>query len=492
MRRGGIASAPGSNSAKSGPSVAYPGPGEGAEAPWQKPIFDRDVLRRYDRSGPRYTSYPTANLFHEGFTSRDYEAVLRETDQASPGRPLSLYFHLPFCKTLCTFCACNVIWTKDRTRGAPYVDLLRREMDRMASLLTPGRKVLQLHWGGGTPTHIPAPALERLFSTTRDHFDFAEDAELSVEINPRELDPDHLETLARCGFRRVSIGIQDFDPRVQAGVRRFQSEDLTRSVMERCRELGFSSVNVDLIYGLPFQMRKTFKRTVETIVQLNPDRIALFNFAYLPQMIPHHRAIKPDTLPPPETKLDILELAIEAFTAAGYVYIGMDHFAKPEDELALALRDRTLARNFQGYTTRSGYDLLAFGVSGISQVGRCYAQNDKDIAGYQTRIEAGGLPTERGILLQGDDALRRDVIQRLMCHFTLVKSEIESRHGIDFDRHFAGSLQSLEPMAADGLVDLLPDRVTVLPLGRLLVRNIAMAFDAYLNRQGTAHFSRTV
>jgi oxygen-independent coproporphyrinogen-3 oxidase len=492
MREGGIPSEPRSSSEESGACMACPPPDGGAGVPWEKPIFDREILRRYDRSGPRYTSYPTANLFHSGFTSRNYETVLRETDQASPGRPISLYVHLPFCKTLCTFCACNVIWTKDRGRGAPYVDLLRREMDRVTSLLTPGRKVIQLHWGGGTPTHIPAPALERLFSSTRDHFDFAEDAELSVEINPRELDPGHLETLARCGFRRVSIGIQDFDPRVQAGVRRFQSEELTRSVMERCRELGFCSVNVDLIYGLPFQMRKTFKRTVETIIQLDPDRIALFNFAYLPQMVPHHRAIKAETLPSPEMKLDILELAIEAFTAAGYIYIGMDHFAKPGDELALALRDRTLARNFQGYTTRSGYDLLAFGVSGISQVGPCYAQNDKDVASYQTRIEDGRLPTERGILLQGDDELRRDVIQRLMCHFVLVKPEIESSHGIEFDRYFADSLNALEPMAADGLVDLAPDRITVLPLGRLLVRNIAMAFDAYLARKGAAHFSRTV
>jgi oxygen-independent coproporphyrinogen-3 oxidase len=486
MAEGGIPPEPRPASADIGVCLEGPGPEEGAGTRWQEPIFDRDILRRYDRSGPRYTSYPTANLFHPGFGSRDYERVLREADQASPGRPISLYVHLPFCKTLCTFCACNVIWTKDRARGAPYVDLLSREMDRVASLLTPGRKVIQLHWGGGTPTHIPAQALERLFSTTRDHFDFAKDAELSVEINPRELDPDHLETLARCGFNRVSIGIQDFDPRVQAGVRRFQSEELTRTVMERCRELGFCSVNVDLIYGLPFQVQKTFKRTVATIIQLNPDRIALFNFAYLPQMVPHHRAIKPESLPSPEMKLDILELAIEAFTGAGYVYIGMDHFAKPGDELALALRDRTLGRNFQGYTTRSGYDMLAFGVSGISQVGPCYAQNDKDMASYEARIEAGELPTERGILLKGDDELRRDVIQRLMCHFTLVKSEIESRHGIDFDQHFADSLQALEPMAADGLIDLAPDRVTVLPLGRLLVRNIAMAFDAYLGRKGAS------
>ncbi len=462
------------------------------ETRWQKPIFDRGMLRRYDRPGPRYTSYPTANLFHEGFSARDYEALLHGSDRAAPGRPLSLYFHLPFCRTLCLFCACNVIWTKDQTRGDAYVDLLCREMDLVSQRISPDRKVIQLHWGGGTPTHSPAPVLERLFAGIRNRFEFAENPEIGVELNPRELEPEHLEALARCGFKRASIGIQDFDLPVQAAVRRFQTESQTRSVVEHCRKLGFQSVNVDLIYGLPLQTVQSFDRTISSILELAPDRIALFNLAYLPQLIPHHRAIKADMLPAPEVKLDILELAIERFTDAGYVYIGMDHFARPEDELTRALADRTLTRNFQGYTTKGGCDLLAFGVSGISQVGPCYAQNHKEYPSYQACVEGGSLPTERGILLSRDDELRRDVIRRLMCHFVVVKPEVELLYGINFDDYFADGLRSLESMASDGLVDLAPDRITVRPLGRLLVRNVAMAFDAYLPSTKQSSFSRTV
>jgi oxygen-independent coproporphyrinogen-3 oxidase len=462
------------------------------EGSWQKPVFDREILRRYDRPGPRYTSYPTANVFHEGFTARDYEAVLRAKDWATSGRDLSLYFHLPYCGTPCTFCACNVIWTKDRSRDDGYVDLLCQEMDRVTDLLSPGRKVVQVHWGGGTPTHTPAPVLARLAGAIRERFDFAADPEMGVELNPREIDPDHLETLARCGFNRASMGVQDLDPRVQAAVHRRQTEDQTSSVIQGCRDFGFLSVNVDLIYGLPFQNLEGFRQTVLSIIDLGPDRIALFNFAYLPQMFRHHKAIKPETLPSPEEKLDILEMSIERFTEAGYVYIGMDHFARPDDELTLALRDRALTRNFQGYSTRSGSDLLGFGVSAISQAGPCYAQNQKNMALYQARVTNGELPTERGLLLNGDDTIRRDVIQRLMCHFTLVKSEVESLHDIDFDRYFAESLHALETMAADGLVDLTPERITVLPLGRLLVRNIAMTFDAHLKHPSRGGFSRTV
>jgi oxygen-independent coproporphyrinogen-3 oxidase len=475
------------------PENAPPSPGEArVEGSWQKPVFDREILRRYDRPGPRYTSYPTANVFHEGFKAPDYEAVLRESGSAVPGRDLSLYFHLPYCGTPCTFCACNVIWTKDRSRDASYVDLLCQEMDRVTALLAPGRKVVQLHWGGGTPTHTPAPELERLAGAIRERFDFAEDPEMGIELNPREIDPDHLETLARCGFNRASMGVQDIDTRVQAAVHRRQTQDQTSAVLQGCRDLGFLSVNVDLIYGLPFQTLETFRRTVQSIVDLDPDRIALFNLAYLPKMFRHHKAIKQESLPSPEEKLDILEMSIEGFTEAGYVYIGMDHFARPDDELTLALRDRTLTRNFQGYSTKSGCDLLGFGTSAISQAGPCYAQNQKNMGLYEARVAGGELPTERGILLSDDDTLRRDVIQRIMCHFTLVKSEVESRYGIDFDRYFAESLQALENIAADGLVELTPERITVLPLGRLLVRNIAMTFDAHLRHPSRGGFSRTV
>ncbi|MDP3940202.1 MAG: oxygen-independent coproporphyrinogen III oxidase [Deltaproteobacteria bacterium] len=459
---------------------------------WEKPAFNREILRRYDRPGPRYTSYPTANLFHEGFTAGDYEAAVLASDREAPDRPLSIYVHLPFCGTPCTFCACNVIWTHKRDRDAWYVDLVGREIERVSALLSRGRKVVQLHWGGGTPTHTPAPILARLVDYLRANLDFADDIEMGIELNPREIDPDHLEVLQRCGFNRASMGVQDLDKQVQAAVHRIQTKDQTAAVLEECRERGFQSINMDLIYGLPHQTKESFARTVDEIARLGPDRIALFNFAYLPQMFRHHRAIDPATLPSPDTKLDILELAIEGFTEAGYVYIGMDHFARPDDELTVAMSERTLTRNFQGYSTRLGCDMLAFGVSAISQVGRCYAQNHKTLEGYEPRVARGEIPTERGILLTDDDVLRREVIRRLMCHFVVVKSEIEGKFGIDFDRDFADGIRALEPMAADGLVALGDDRVTVLPLGRLLVRNIAMAFDAHLKPATQAGFSRTV
>ena len=459
--------------------------------PWRRLAFNRTILKKYDRPGPRYTSYPTANLFNEGFKSADYEIALRTSDAEAPDRPLSLYVHLPFCGTPCTFCACNVIWTSRREKDASYVDLVSREMELVSELLTSGRKVVQLHWGGGTPTHTPAPVLARLVDALKANFDFADDVEMGIELNPREIDPDHLEVLQGCGFNRASMGVQDLDPKVQAAVHRVQTKDQTKAVLEECRARGFQSINMDLIYGLPHQTKESFARTVGEIARLGPDRIALFNFAYLPQMFRHHQAIKPETLPSPETKLDILELAIEGFTKAGYVYIGMDHFARPDDELTRAMRERTLTRNFQGYSTKLGSDMLAFGVSSISEVGGCYAQNHKALDVYEGRVSNGEIPTERGIKLNEDDLIRRDVIRRLMCHFVVVKSEIASLYGIDFDDYFAGSLRNLEEMAADDLVEPGTDRITIRPPGRLLVRNIAMAFDAHL-KPSQGNFSRTV
>jgi oxygen-independent coproporphyrinogen-3 oxidase len=459
---------------------------------WDPPVFDTRLILKYDRPGPRYTSYPTAPYFHEGFDAAAYARVVDETNAGASPPPLSLYVHLPFCQSVCYFCGCNVTFTKDRTLGDAYVDAVLKEMDLLASRLAPGRKVMQVHWGGGTPTFIPAPTLARLWKGIAGRFELDPKAEIGVEIDPREVTDAHLDLFAEAGFNRISMGIQDFDPQVQKAVHRIQPEDLTRRVFDRCRSLGMESINVDLIYGLPFQTPERFRATVDTIVDMDPDRIAVFNFAYLPEMIGHQRAIPRDAMPSPEQKLAILEMVASRFVESGYVFVGMDHFAKPGDELVKALKDRTLYRNFQGYTTKAGCDLYGLGVTSIGQVGRCYAQNHKTLADYQRAVTGGGFAVFRGVLLTDDDVLRRDVITRLMCHFVLLKREIEEAYGIAFDEVFAEALEDLKPMEADGLLSLHPDRIEVKPLGRLMVRNIAMPFDAYLRKGDTKRFSRTV
>ena len=460
---------------------------------WDPPIFNKEVILKYDRPGPRYTSYPTAPYFHEGFGAGAYEEEIRRTNAVDEPPPLSLYFHLPFCKSVCYFCGCNVTFTKDRTLGDAYVDRMLAEMDKVSSLLKPGRKVQQVHWGGGTPTFIPAAPLRRLFEGIRERFEVDPQAEIGVEVDPREINEDHLKLFSDEGFNRISMGIQDFDPRVQKAVHRVQGEELTLGVIDRCRDLGFDSINIDLIYGLPFQTAESFRYTVEKIVEMSPDRMAVFNFAYLPDLMQHQKAIPKDALPSPGEKLAILEMVVERFTSAGYVFIGMDHFARPEDELTLALKNRTLYRNFQGYTTKAGCDLYGFGVTSIGQVGRCYVQNRKELAAYQRAIDEGGIAAFRGILLTDDDVMRRDIITKLMCHFVLYKKEIEGHYGIVFDELFADALEGLGPLEADGLVALHPDRIEITSLGRLLVRNVAMLFDAYLKKDGAAkRFSRTL
>jgi oxygen-independent coproporphyrinogen III oxidase len=460
---------------------------------WSAPVFDKAMILKYDRPGPRYTSYPTAPYFHEGFDSKAYAEVIDETNAVENPAPLSLYVHLPFCKSVCYFCGCNVTFTKDRTLGDLYVDHVLKEMDAVAARMKPGRKVVQVHWGGGTPTFIPAPVLERLWKGITDRFEMAPGAEIGVEIDPREVTDQHLELLSRSGFNRISMGIQDFDPEVQKAVHRIQPEDLTRRVIDKCRELKFESINIDLIYGLPYQTRARFQDTVDKISAIGPDRIAVFNFAYLPEMIGHQRAIPKEALPSPAEKLNILEMVVERFTQTGYVYIGMDHFARPEDELCTALKDRTLYRNFQGYTTKAGCDLYGFGVTSIGQVGPTYEQNLKELASYQQAVDGGGLAVFRGVRLTADDLLRRDIITRLMCHFVLYKAEIEQEYGLKFDEVFADALEDLKPMEEDGLLSLHADRIEVHPLGRLLVRNIALPFDAYLRKgDGAKRFSRTV
>lgn len=459
--------------------------------PFVVPVVDEALILKYDQPGPRYTSYPTAPLFTDHFTAADFLAEIDATNAAEKPPPLSLYFHLPFCESVCFFCGCNVTFTSDRTRPAGYTDVLIREMDMVVPRLRPGRPVAQLHWGGGTPTFFSPPQLEALFGAIRERFAFADDAEIGIEIDPRETTPGHFDVLARCQFNRLSMGVQDFDPKVQQAVNRIQPEALTRDTIQTARDKGFTSISVDLIYGLPHQTEATFARTLEAILRLNPDRIALFNFAYLPKQIRHQKAIDAAAMPSPKEKLAILRRAIADFTAAGYRFIGMDHFAKPDDPMCLAQDAGTLYRNFQGYTTHAGCDLYAFGVSSISSVGRTYAQNDKDSRQYAATIASGQLAIRRGLRMTDEDALRHEVIMRLMCDFALDMGAIGRRFAIDFPTHFADCLDALRPLQLDGLVTLSPDRIQVSPAGRLLIRNICMAFDEHLPKTH-AQFSRTV
>ncbi len=456
------------------------------------PDIDFDLLLKYDASGPRYTSYPTAPQFTEAFVANDLLEEIRVTNAAKDPPPLSLYFHLPFCESVCFFCGCNVTFTSDRKRPAAYTELMIREMDVLAPLIAKHRRVVQLHWGGGTPTFFSSDQLRILHKATRARFSFADDAEVGLEVDPRETTSEHLKTLQALGFNRLSMGIQDFDPQVQKAVNRIQSEEITRRVIEEARERGFRSISVDLIYGLPHQTEKSFAATLDRIVALDPDRIAVFNFAYLPEMIRHQKAIKSGALPSPREKLAILKRAIETFAGAGYRYIGMDHFAKTGDELCHAQDAGTLYRNFQGYTTHAGCDLYAFGVSAIGQIGRTYAQNRKNIHEYEKAIQAGGLAIQRGIRLTKDDLVRREIIMRLLCDFALDSDAISKKFDIEFSSYFADALESLAHMETDDLIRRENGKINVTPTGRLLIRNICMPFDAYLKKKPDQKFSRTV
>ncbi|MFL6199018.1 MAG: oxygen-independent coproporphyrinogen III oxidase [Thermoanaerobaculia bacterium] len=461
---------------------------------WQPIQFDREMLLKYDRPGPRYTSYPTAPHFEDGFGHSEYVRLLERS--AESGRRLSLYVHIPFCAHRCFFCGCNVTISHDRQWGKRYLPLLAREMEMAAAALGSDgpdrREVVQVHWGGGTPTFLPPEDLTELMALIRRSFRLGEDCEIGVEVDPRECSPAHLDALAAAGVNRLSMGLQELDPRVQEAVNRIQTAEQTWGVLDGARSRGIGSVNVDLIYGLPHQTPGRFALTLEEVLRMAPDRLALFNFAYLPQSFPHQTVIDPAALPSPDTKLRMLEEAIATLTAAGYVFIGMDHFARPGDPLAQALRGRTLTRNFQGYSTCADSDLVGFGVSSIGEVGGGYAQNLKTVAEYGAALEQGRLPSCRGLTLSADDVLRRDVIVRLMCHFRLDKRDVERKYGIEsFDRRFAAELGQLRPMEEDGLVEIDRDSIEVTPAGRLLVRNLAMCFDAWLGKTAV-RYSRTV
>ena len=458
-------------------------------------MFKVDIkqLQKYDKPGPRYTSYPTAPQFHESYTRDDYIREITRTNDGENLPGLSLYLHLPYCDTLCYFCGCSMIITKNRDRISNYDRYIRREIDLYRGLIRHDRKVEQLHWGGGTPTHLNPGEIAGLASYINGSFDYADDAEIGCEIDPRRLTREHLEALKNGRFNRISMGVQDFNDKVQKTINRIQPEDMTRQVCDWIRELGFLSMNIDLIYGLPFQTTDTFAVTLDKIIDISPDRLAVFNYAHVPWMKRHQKIIKDEDLPKPEEKLELLKLTIEKLTGAGYVFIGMDHFAKPDDELAAALRKKKLYRNFQGYSTHSGADLYAMGITGISQLPMVYSQNCKKEKDYYDSIDRGLLPVARGYTLDGDDILRRKVIMSLMCHFAVSFHEIEEEFGIGFNRYFARSLENLQEMADDGLVTVDDERIEVSRMGRLLIRNIAMNFDRYIEvKENNVRYSRTV
>lgn len=453
-----------------------------------------DLLKKYDRPGPRYTSYPTAPYFHDGIGPDALIEHLKSDDNNRQNEDISLYVHIPFCDTLCYFCGCNMMVTHNQARIEEYVGYLIREMKLLGREISGERKVAQLHWGGGTPTYLPPDQIRRLGQALHEAFSFRDEAEISVEMDPRDLTRDHVQALREAGFNRCSMGVQDFDPAVQKAVNRIQPESITRQTVEWARELGFISVNLDLMYGLPFQTYEKFDKTLDQVLDLDPDRFAVFNYAHLPQMIKHQRLIKDEMLPPPEEKLRILKLSIEKLTESGYIYIGMDHFAKPNDELTVAMNNGTLYRNFQGYSTHAGLDLFALGLSSISMLSRLYVQNHKKMGDYFRAIDADTLPVMRGVTLTDDDVLRRRVIMELMCNFRLEKKTIESSYGIDFDDYFADALTNLKAFEADDLVELSDKDIRITTPGRLLIRNIAMNFDAYLQSKSKdkPQFSRTV
>ena len=456
--------------------------------------IDLEKIRKYDKPGPRYTSYPTAPQFNENFTKDDYIDEIVKTNYGKSLPDLSLYFHLPYCDTLCFFCGCNMLITRNRTRIKEYIEYVQKEIDLLRTYLLPDRKVSQHHWGGGTPTHLNPDEINLLASYINKSFEFKEEgSENSCEIDPRELTREHLEALRNNGFNRISMGVQDFNDIVQKAVNRIQPEDITRKAVAWVRELGFQSINLDLIYGLPFQTVDSFADTVDKIIDISPDRIAVFNYAHVPWMKKHMALIHQEDLPTPEMKLEILKTTIEQLTNAGYVFIGMDHFAKPNDELSIALREKNLYRNFQGYSTNAGTDLYALGITSISQLNNIYAQNFKTEKEYYNALDNEDIPTAKGYKLNGDDHIRREVIMRLMCDFELNYKDIEEKFKIRFKDYFKWGLNNLKEMEDDKLVTITDDGIKVREMGRLLIRNIAMNFDGYIERkEDTAKYSRTV
>ncbi|HUT40785.1 MAG TPA: oxygen-independent coproporphyrinogen III oxidase [Gammaproteobacteria bacterium] len=461
----------------------------------QQILFDPALIMRYDQSGPRYASYPTVARFHSDITEDDYRHWARSSNEDPIPRPLSLYFHIPSCDSACFYCACNKVVTRDHIRAADYLQRLHREIALQAALFDRDRIVEQLHWGGGTPTYLDAGQCRELMRITRKHFTLrsGDGGEYSVEADPCSVDHDKLSVLRDIGFNRISLGIQDFDPDIRKAVNRIQSAELTRNIMEHARSLGFKSINLDLMYGLPLQTVDTFTRTLQQTIALQPDRIAVYNYAHLPERFKPQRHTSEAGLPPADVKLDLLQHTISMLTDAGYIHIGMDHFAKPDDELALAQQNGTLHRNFQGYSTRVDCDMIGMGVCAIGRVCDNYSQNARNLDRYNQLLDAGRLPLERGIELEPDDLLRREIILRLICDFRLDIAALESRWRFDFRNYFRHEYVELERLQNDGLLSIDTDSLEVLPAGRLLVRNICMVFDRYLHNGGSkTRFSKVI
>lgn len=460
--------------------------------------FDAGLLRRYDRPGPRYTSYPTAPQFNADFGEAALREVARASNEDPIPRPLSLYVHVPFCFSPCFYCGCNRIITRDLARGRAYLERLGREIALMAPLFDRDREVIQLHFGGGTPNFLDAAQLCGVVASLRGAFRFADsdNRDISVELDPRFCNPADMPALAAAGFNRTSLGVQDFDPKVQEAVNRIQSVEETRAIVEACRGAGMRSVNIDLIYGLPGQSLDGFRRTLDTVVAMRPDRLAVYSYAHLPHIFKPQKQIDDTLLPDPDTKLALLQAAVEQLTAAGYVYIGMDHFALPDDELAVAQSRGGLHRNFMGYTTHADSDLVGLGVSAISHIGNSFSQNPRDLPSWEIALDAGRLPVFRGMRMDEDDEIRADLIQSLMCQGEVRVRAFQERHGIGFAEYFADDLQRLWPLADDGLVEVGPEAIRATPRGRLLLRNIAMCFDRYLDRESVIdarpRFSRAI
>jgi oxygen-independent coproporphyrinogen-3 oxidase len=460
------------------------------------PPFDAELLRRYDKPGPRYTSYPTAPQFGPGFGDAALREVVRASNEEPIPRPLSLYAHIPYCFSPCFYCGCNRVITRDKARGGLYLARLQREIALVAPLFDRDREVVQLHLGGGTPNFLDAGQLGELMDTFARHFHFGREAcrDFSIEIDPRCVDAGDIEALAFMGFNRASLGVQDFDPAVQAAVNRIQSVEETLAVISACRANHFRSVNVDLIYGLPGQNPEGFGRTLDIVTQARPDRLAIYGYAHMPALFRAQKQIDEALLPSPEAKVGLLQVAVEKLTAAGYRYIGMDHFALPEDELSRAQEGGGLHRNFMGYTTHAESDLVGFGVSAISHVGDSFSQNPRELPAWEAAIDAGRLPVWRGLRLSADDVMRAELIQQLMCQGELDIRRFEARFDVDFHAYFAPDLERLQALAADGLVNVDARFLRATDRGRLLLRIIAACFDHYLHAavDAPARFSKAI
>ena len=455
--------------------------------------FDLEKIKRYDQSGPRYTSYPTAVAFTDAFTNDDYQRHAIDSNQSS--RPLSLYFHIPFCDTVCFFCACNKIATKDYSKTDTYLGYLYQEMDKQAALFNNNRVVEQLHWGGGTPTFLNHEQIRALMTYTRKSFTLLDNDEgdYSIEIDPRSVSAETIKVLRDVGFNRFSLGVQDVDPIVQKAVNRMQPIAETKAIIDACRDNNAKSISIDLIYGLPLQTATGFIETLNAIIAISPDRISLFNYAHLPHLFKPQRRINEEQLPSPAEKLTILQQSITALTHAGYVYIGMDHFAKPDDELSIAQQQGKLHRNFQGYTTHAGCDLIAMGVSAISSVNHSYSQNEKTLDGYYKALDENHLPIIKGITLNQDDLLRRDIIQQISCHFHCNFKAIAKQYSINYEEYFSDELSQLATLANDDLLSIKDHQLIIHASGRLLVRTVCMVFDSRLKKStGTQQFSKVI